>query len=125
MHLRFPYWLAIGVAVILVSHEGRPDATPAPSAISERAPALDAAAQAIASDHALNGASIGIAVLDVDTGHLLAAVNEHLALNPASNAKLYTAGAALAMLHGEYRYETTLSGKLEGDAVAGPLSVRG
>jgi D-alanyl-D-alanine carboxypeptidase/D-alanyl-D-alanine-endopeptidase (penicillin-binding protein 4) len=28
-------------------------------------------------------------------------------------------------LHGEHRYETTLSGKLERDAVAGPLSVRG
>jgi D-alanyl-D-alanine carboxypeptidase/D-alanyl-D-alanine-endopeptidase (penicillin-binding protein 4) len=82
-------------------------------------------ARAIASEHALEGSSIGIAILDVDSGRLLAAVNEHLALNPASNAKLYTAAAALAILHGDHRYETTLSGKLQSDAVAGPLIVRG
>ena len=64
-------------------------------------------------------------MLDIDSGKLLAAVNEHLALNPASNAKLYTAGAALATLHGEHRYETTLTGRLDGDAVAGPLAIRG
>lgn len=77
-------------------------------------PELDAAVRAMASDRALEGASVGIAILDVDSGRMLAAVNEHLALNPASNAKLYTAGAALATLHGEHRYETTLSGNLEG-----------
>ena len=73
---------------------------------------------AIASDRALEGASVGIAILDVDSGRMLAAYNEHLALNPASNAKLYTAAAALATLHGDHRYETSLSGKLKGDAVA-------
>ena len=87
-------------------------------------PELDAAARAIASDRALSGASVGIAILDVDSGRMLAAVNEHLAVNPASNAKLYTAGAALATLHGEHRYETTLSGRLDGDAVSG-LAIRG
>src|SRR5579883_1091151 len=86
---------------------------------------LEAAVRAIASEHALAGASVGIAVLDVDSGRLLAAAGEHLPLNPASNAKLYTAGAALATLHGEHRYETTLTGKLEGDAVSGPLAIRG
>ncbi len=78
----------------------------------------------MASDRALGEASVGIAILDVDSGRMLAAVNEHLALNPASNAKLYTAGAALATLHGEHRFETTLSGNLEGDAVSG-LALRG
>ncbi len=87
-------------------------------------PELDAAVRAMASDRVLDGASVGIAILDVDSGRMLAAVNEHLALNPASNAKLYTAGAALATLHGEHRYETTLSGNLEGDAV-GALAIRG
>src|ERR1019366_3689575 len=94
----------------------------APSA--DLVPELDAAARAIASDRALSGASVGIAILDVDSGRMLAAVNEHLALNPASNAKLYTAGAALATLHGERRYETTLSGRLDGEAVGG-LALRG
>lgn len=88
-------------------------------------PELQAAARAIASEHAVQGASVGVAILEVESGRLLAAVNEHLSLNPASNAKLYTAGAALAILHGEHRYETTLSGKLDGDSVVGPLVLRG
>jgi D-alanyl-D-alanine carboxypeptidase/D-alanyl-D-alanine-endopeptidase (penicillin-binding protein 4) len=88
-------------------------------------PELDAAAHAIAADRALDGAQVGIAILDVDSGKLLASVNEHLALNPASNAKLYTAGAALAILHGDHRYETTLSGNLDRDAVHGSLVLRG
>jgi serine-type D-Ala-D-Ala carboxypeptidase/endopeptidase (penicillin-binding protein 4) len=101
---------------------------PAPDAGIESpppSPELQAAARAIASDRAISGASVGIAILDVDSGRMLAAVNEHLALNPASNAKLYTAAASLAMLRGEHRYETALSGRLEGDAVAGPLVIRG
>jgi D-alanyl-D-alanine carboxypeptidase/D-alanyl-D-alanine-endopeptidase (penicillin-binding protein 4) len=104
-----------------------PSATPAPvpSATATSSPELQAAVRAIASDRALEGAAVGIAIVDVESGRLLAAVNEHLPLNPASNAKLYTAGAALAILHGDHRYETTLSGKLAGDAVAGPLVVRG
>jgi D-alanyl-D-alanine carboxypeptidase/D-alanyl-D-alanine-endopeptidase (penicillin-binding protein 4) len=80
---------------------------------------------AAASERALGSASVGIAIVDVDSGRWLAAVNEHLALNPASNAKLYTAGAALAILRGEHRYNTTLSGKLGGDAVSGPLGLHG
>jgi D-alanyl-D-alanine carboxypeptidase/D-alanyl-D-alanine-endopeptidase (penicillin-binding protein 4) len=102
-----------------------PPASSSSSAPSDRLASLDAAAHALVSRHALGGASVGIAVLDVDTGRLLAAVDEHVALNPASNAKLYTAGAALATLHGEHRFETTLTGRLEGDAVAGSLAVQG
>ena len=127
-----PRALALLGALVLLSPDVRSDAPPpaiappSPSGSpSDRTPALDAAAHAIASSHSLEGAAVGIAVLDVDSGRLLAAVGEHLALNPASNAKLYTAAAALATLHGEHRYETTLTGKLEGDAVSGPLAIRG
>jgi D-alanyl-D-alanine carboxypeptidase/D-alanyl-D-alanine-endopeptidase (penicillin-binding protein 4) len=56
---------------------------------------------------------------------MLAAEGEHTALNPASNAKLYTAAAALAMLHGDHRFETTLSGTLKGSTVVGSLVLRG
>jgi D-alanyl-D-alanine carboxypeptidase/D-alanyl-D-alanine-endopeptidase (penicillin-binding protein 4) len=120
----FPF--ALGCAFALFSS----DVHPAPAAASSAAPAadvvpeLDAAVRAIASDRVLGEASVGIAILDVDSGRILAAVNEHLALNPASNAKLYTAAAALATLHGEHRFETTLSGNLEGDAVSA-LALRG
>jgi serine-type D-Ala-D-Ala carboxypeptidase/endopeptidase (penicillin-binding protein 4) len=132
---------AVLVAVLsLLSREVRSDPPPAPSGLAppapatalgpgapalDRLPALEAAARAVASERALAGAAVGIAIVDVDSGRLLAAVSEHLALNPASNAKLYTAGAALATLHGDHRYETTLTGKLEGDAVVGPLAIKG
>ena len=114
-------------ALLLAAPDVRPDPPTAapPAAAADKAPELDAAARAIASDRALEGGAIGIAVLDVDSGRLLASVNEHLALNPASNAKLYTAAAALATLHGEHRYETTLTGRLDGDAVAGSLAIHG
>ncbi|HEX4447634.1 MAG TPA: D-alanyl-D-alanine carboxypeptidase/D-alanyl-D-alanine-endopeptidase [Polyangiaceae bacterium] len=124
--------LALGCAVALFAVDVRsgptdaphasvsPPATPAPDLVPE----LDAAVRTIAADRALEGATVGIAILDVDTGRMLAAVNEHTAVNPASNAKLYTAGAALATLHGEHRYETTLSGNLDGESV-GRLTLRG
>jgi D-alanyl-D-alanine carboxypeptidase/D-alanyl-D-alanine-endopeptidase (penicillin-binding protein 4) len=117
--------IAWAFAVVLTSPAVWTDPPPAPTAAGpESAPEIDAAAHAIASDRSLEGASVGIAVLDIDSGRLLAAVNEHVSLNPASNAKLYTAGAALATLHGNHRYETTLSGKLEGDTVS-DLGLRG
>jgi D-alanyl-D-alanine carboxypeptidase/D-alanyl-D-alanine-endopeptidase (penicillin-binding protein 4) len=94
-------------------------------ASAERDPEMDALVHALARDRATAGASLGIAVLDVDSGRVVAAVNEHALLNPASNAKLFTAGAALATLRGEFRYDTTLTGRLDRDAVVGPLGVRG
>lgn len=127
-----PVVLALASALALVAPDVRSDApapapvsAPAPALASARVPELDAAAHAIASERTFQGAAVGIAVVDVETGQLLAAVNEHLALNPASNAKLYTAAAALATLHGDHRYETTLAGKLDGDRVDGPLALRG
>ena len=119
-------------ALLLAAPDVRPDPPVPPLSVTgvappatDRVPELDAAVHAMASDRVLEGAQVGIAVLDVDSGRLLASVNEHLALNPASNAKLYTAAAALATLHGDHRYETTLTGRLDGDAVTGPLAIRG
>jgi D-alanyl-D-alanine carboxypeptidase/D-alanyl-D-alanine-endopeptidase (penicillin-binding protein 4) len=89
------------------------------------APEIQTAVHALVADHAFKDASIGIAVLDVDTGKYLALSNEHAPLNPASNAKLYTAAAALAILHGNHRFETTLSGRIKEGAVVGPLILRG
>ncbi len=60
------------------------------------APELEVAVHALVSDHAFKDAEIGVAILDIDAGRFLAVANEHAPLNPASNAKLYTAAAALA-----------------------------
>jgi D-alanyl-D-alanine carboxypeptidase/D-alanyl-D-alanine-endopeptidase (penicillin-binding protein 4) len=88
-------------------------------------PDIEAAVRAIASDSSLRNAQVGMAILDVDSGKLLAATGEHVPLNPASNAKLFTAAAALALLHPEHRFETTLSGAARGATVSGPLILRG
>jgi D-alanyl-D-alanine carboxypeptidase/D-alanyl-D-alanine-endopeptidase (penicillin-binding protein 4) len=70
------------------------------------------------------GGHLGVAVLDVQTGELLVAQNDHRPLNPASNAKLFTAAAALSQLHGNYRFETGLYGETKG-ASATKLVLRG
>jgi serine-type D-Ala-D-Ala carboxypeptidase/endopeptidase (penicillin-binding protein 4) len=126
--------MALTVAVVLLAPQVRPDpatgatagslpsGAAAPSPAAAVVPELEASVRAVAL--AFKEASVGIAVLDVDSGRVLAAVNEHTALNPASNAKLYTAGAALAMLRGTHRYETTLTGKLNGDTVS-ELTLKG
>jgi serine-type D-Ala-D-Ala carboxypeptidase/endopeptidase (penicillin-binding protein 4) len=64
------------------------------------------------------GGQIGVAVMDVSSGELLAARNDRKLLNPASNAKLFTAAAALTLLHGNYRFETGLYGEQKGASVA-------
>jgi D-alanyl-D-alanine carboxypeptidase/D-alanyl-D-alanine-endopeptidase (penicillin-binding protein 4) len=94
----------------------------APSAAP--APAIAAAVRALANDRAFKDAQVGVAVVDVETGAVLAESGAHLVLNPASNAKLYTAAAALALLHGSHRYQTTLSGTIK-SGVASGLVLRG
>jgi D-alanyl-D-alanine carboxypeptidase/D-alanyl-D-alanine-endopeptidase (penicillin-binding protein 4) len=126
----FAQWL-FAAALVLLPGDVRSQSSAGPAdggsarVTSDRDPELDPLVHALAKEKALSGASLGIAIVDVDSGRVLAAVNEHAPLNPASNAKLYTAGAALATLRGEFRYETTLTGKIERDSVIGPLGVRG
>jgi serine-type D-Ala-D-Ala carboxypeptidase/endopeptidase (penicillin-binding protein 4) len=121
---------ALVVGSVLVPRVAVPqdkiDAAPsAPSQASDHVPELEAAVHALVDAETFKDAQIGIAILDVDTGHFLAASNEHLPLNPASNAKVYTAAAALAMLHGDHRYETALLGTVKGGEVTGSLVLRG
>jgi len=54
----------------------------------------------------IGAAKIGVAVIDVESGNTLYAKNAALLLNPASNVKLVTTAAALAMLGPEYRWRT-------------------
>ncbi len=100
-------------------------AAPLPPSPNDHAPDIEAAVLSVTRESLFKDAAIGIAVLDVDSGHYLAVSHEHDPLNPASNAKLYTAACALATLHGDHRYETTLSGRIKGSVVSGPLVLRG
>jgi D-alanyl-D-alanine carboxypeptidase/D-alanyl-D-alanine-endopeptidase (penicillin-binding protein 4) len=120
--MKYPRLVAAALAAT-VTLVAPPAVTDAPK--NETAPELDAAVRAIVHDGTLKSAQVSIEIIDVDSGHVLAASNEHLALNPASNAKLYTAAVSLAMLHGDHRYETTISGNLKKDAVGGGIVLRG
>jgi D-alanyl-D-alanine carboxypeptidase/D-alanyl-D-alanine-endopeptidase (penicillin-binding protein 4) len=70
------------------------------------------------------GAKLGLAVVDLETGARVAAHRPDAAQNPASNMKIVTAWAALALLGPGHRYLTTLHGRLDGDRVA-TLALRG
>jgi D-alanyl-D-alanine carboxypeptidase/D-alanyl-D-alanine-endopeptidase (penicillin-binding protein 4) len=108
------------IAALAVAADVRaaPDAGPAPTVVPE----LEAPLRALR--NAVKDAKVGVYVVDLETDKVLAFSDEHVALNPASNAKLYTAAAALAMLHPEHRYETSLAGKVKDGAAAG-LVLRG
>src|SRR6478735_68599 len=59
-------------------------------------------------DPVLNGAKVGVAVVDVDSGKPVYSRNEGGLFNPASNVKLFTTAAALAILGPEYRWKTVI-----------------
>ncbi|MFO0742586.1 MAG: D-alanyl-D-alanine carboxypeptidase/D-alanyl-D-alanine-endopeptidase [Labilithrix sp.] len=89
-----------------------------------KAPELDAAVRALTTDHTLKDAQIGVVIMDAETGEVLSKSGEHTVLNPASNAKCYTAAAALAILHGTHRFTTSLAGVVSERSVAN-LVLRG
>ena len=130
--------LTVASALLLAGGGARSEpssaATAAPTAIATasafaappavRAPELEAAVRSLVNDRSLKDAQVGVVILDCDSGSVLAQAGEHVVLNPASNAKLYTAAAALAILHGSHRYQTTLSGTIKSGAASG-LVLRG
>jgi D-alanyl-D-alanine carboxypeptidase/D-alanyl-D-alanine-endopeptidase (penicillin-binding protein 4) len=88
----------------------------APPARVDPAP-IDDAIQSLAGDVKRWGGVVSVHVVDVATGAGIAALDEHRALNPASNAKLVTAAAALRVLGGHHRFLTGLYGRIESEAV--------
>jgi D-alanyl-D-alanine carboxypeptidase/D-alanyl-D-alanine-endopeptidase (penicillin-binding protein 4) len=67
---------------------------------------------------------LGLVVVDVQSGRVLASHNARAAFNPASNAKLLTAAVALKRLGPDFRYSTELHGRLVDGAVT-DLVLRG
>lgn len=63
------------------------------------------------------GGRLGAAIVDFRGGKVVASVNESVAMNPASNAKLPTAVAALELLGSEHRFVTGLYGEASGGKV--------
>lgn len=74
----------------------------------------------------LTQAKVGIHVVDVATGEVLYAYGAEQPLNPASNTKLLTAGAALDLFGPSHTFSTRLIGPApQGDAIAGDLVIKG
>lgn len=107
------------------THTTAPPTTAAPSTPAPLdASKVRAALADLASDAHTWGGTAGAVVVDVSSGAVLAAAAEHAAMNPASNAKLATAAAALRLLGPDHRFLTGLYGKLAGNRIAS-LVLRG
>ncbi|HEY2743217.1 MAG TPA: D-alanyl-D-alanine carboxypeptidase/D-alanyl-D-alanine-endopeptidase [Polyangia bacterium] len=83
-------------------------------------------------DAALGGpelarAKVGVDVVDIDSGKILYARNDAGLFNPASNVKLFTTAAALAILGPEYRWKTVVyaDAPISGGELKGRLYVKG
>ena len=84
---------------------------PAPPANPAERPAwLKTRLDALLTSPALVGAKISAIVLDAETGKPIYGRSEKIGLNAASNVKLVTAAAALALLGPEFRWKTALLG---------------
>lgn len=102
-----------------------------PSNPAERQAWLKARLDALFSAPALAGAKVSVAVLDAETGKAVYGRNEKVGLNAASNVKLVTTAAALALLGPEFRWKTAVlaqapaeggraissTGELQGDLI--------
>jgi D-alanyl-D-alanine carboxypeptidase/D-alanyl-D-alanine-endopeptidase (penicillin-binding protein 4) len=126
MHRRlFPRALAAAVLVALVATAGAPTATAeAPTPALTR---LTATIDAILADPRLDGAQAGVVVVDTATGKTLYDRNGDRRLIPASNTKLLTSTAALALLGPGHRFTTTVSadGRRGAGLLSGNLYLRG
>jgi D-alanyl-D-alanine carboxypeptidase/D-alanyl-D-alanine-endopeptidase (penicillin-binding protein 4) len=82
---------------------------------------------AVLADPELGKAKVGVAVADVDSGKLIYAKNESKLFNPASDSKLFTTAAALAMLGPEYRWKTVVyaDAPISGGEIKGKLYLKG
>jgi serine-type D-Ala-D-Ala carboxypeptidase/endopeptidase (penicillin-binding protein 4) len=102
-----------------VAQASAPPAGGSSSITSATDPVLDAAVRALVSDKTFRESRVSVAVLDVESGKMLASHEPHALVNPASNAKVYTAAAALALVHGNHRYQTSVTGNQKGSSVDG------
>jgi D-alanyl-D-alanine carboxypeptidase/D-alanyl-D-alanine-endopeptidase (penicillin-binding protein 4) len=91
-----------------------PDAIRPPADPTQRRAWLKAVLDEVFTAPTLSKAKIGVLVIEADGGRQIYARGEKVGLNAASNVKVITSAAALALLGPEYRWKTTLS------AIAGP-----
>lgn len=90
-----------------------------PLLLPAQQPSIREAVRQFAEKENLRRASVGIRVVDVVSGEVLAAHNPDLLLEPASTMKLMTTASALLLLGPDYRFTTQLlyTGTLSRDGV--------
>lgn len=113
-----PLTLAVAASLLVDVRVTRSQPAPPGGALAERL-------QALVEESAVPARDLGVSVVDIASGSVLFSHNPAAPLNPASNAKVPTAAAALAGLHPEYRWQTTVNGRVEGGAVGGPVYLKG
>lgn len=82
----------------------------------------------LAKDPALQYGQLGVAVVDVQTGKVIASYDEEKSLIPASIQKLFTTASAIGLLGADYTFRTELQygGKLGPDGVLqGNIYIKG
>jgi len=87
-----------------------PQATTPPADGAARKNWLKSRLDEIAGHASLQGAKVAVLVSEFESGQVLYARNEKMALNAASNVKLVTSAAALSRLGPEYRWRTVVYG---------------
>ncbi len=107
-----------------------PPARPAPSAAPAERRGLDPAALGAAIEHIDRsvrdlGGTVGLHVVDLASGAAVATLDATTARNPASNAKLATAVAALERLGPQHRFVTGLYGAIDSEGRVPKLVLRG
>jgi D-alanyl-D-alanine carboxypeptidase/D-alanyl-D-alanine-endopeptidase (penicillin-binding protein 4) len=110
-----PVLALAGLLLLLGPYEARTQATNDDALRSELQGLVDTAAL---------GERVGIEVRDASTGRVVFQHHPDAPLNPASNMKVVTAAAALAVLGPEFTMRTALYGRIDGNGVA-DLVIRG
>lgn len=88
---------------------------------------LQSAINTFIADPAFKNASVGICVIDVNTGQIVASHQPNLSLIPASSLKVVTTATALATLGSTYRFKTELQhdGTISNGVLNGNLYLKG
>ncbi len=104
-----------------------PVTTPtAPAPSPEKVRGLAQRIEAAIAVPGLRGARVGVAIAEIESGRVLYARGAEEALNPASNTKIVTTLAGLALLGPEYHWKTALFGASpEGGVINGDLVLKG
>ncbi len=85
------------------------------------------AVRRLANDSALQHGQVGIVVLDVSTGQILAAQNPTVSLIPASNMKIVSTAAGLGILGNDFQFRTELQydGSIRDSVLYGNIIIKG